>query len=140
MKKVFVDSDIILDLVLDRPPHNDSARKLFNLIGNKEIEGCSTPVIFANIFYVLRKRMPGKEAMDVLRRFRLMMKVLPMDEKTVDGALSSGFHDFEDALQSQAAIGGNIPVFITRNIRDHKKSKLVVCTAEEYLGMWSKNG
>jgi hypothetical protein len=62
------------------------------------------------------------------------MGVLLMDKDIVIQALSSGFKDFEDALQNFAAIkSGEIDVILTRNIKDYKKSNIGVLTPESYL-------
>ena len=62
-----------------------------------------------------------------------MLNVLPVNQDMVDKALHSGFTDFEDALQHQAAVAGGISIFITRNQKDFKKAKMTICSAKEYL-------
>ena len=51
--KVFLDSDVILDLLTEREPHFDSVLDLFILIENKKIQGYTSPVVIANVFYII---------------------------------------------------------------------------------------
>jgi len=78
--------------------------------------------------------------MECLKSLRLVMGVLPVTEKTIDEALLSGFADFEDGLQYFAAKENEIPVIITRNVRDYRERDLVVQTAGEYLDTLAWSG
>ena len=71
---------------------------------------------------------------ELLKKLRLIMKILPVNQKTVDEVLNSNFGDFEDGLQYFSAKEDNIPVIITRNVKDYKEKAVRAQTAEEYLG------
>jgi len=135
MDKLFVDSDIILDLVQKREPHFQHAVELFTLFEENKIKGYVSPLIFSNIFYILRKLESGKFALDVLSRLKSLVTILTIDSKIVEMALSSGFRDFEDAVQYYSAIESNLDYLVTRNKGDYKKSGIIVCTAREYLAL-----
>lgn len=130
---VFVDSDIMLDLILARQPHVDEAKRLFMLVESGKVAACSTPVIFANIFYLLRRRHSGEVVKGILKDIRLLVRILPMDEATVDQALASPFTDFEDALQYHAALASGVQAIVTRNARDYRNAALPVMSAGEFL-------
>jgi predicted nucleic acid-binding protein len=132
-KRVFVDSDVILDHLLDRAPFNRPAESLFRKIYKGEIEGFTSPLIFSNLFYVLRKAVGADTAKAALKKLRLLLKILPMDEKTVDSALDSAMPDFEDALQYHCAAKAGLANIITRNARDYRGNPVSLFTAEEYL-------
>ena len=93
----------------------------------------TTAVILANVFYILQKKIGAEKSKELLKKLRRVLKVLPVTEKNVDDALRSRFSDFEDGLQYFSAKENNIPVLITRNVRDYAERDLVVQTAEEYL-------
>ena len=99
MEKLFIDSDIILDWLAARKPHYAPAAALFFLAERRALEAYVSPLIFANLFYILRKLKSPKEARMILKKLRLLVRVLPIDEKILDQALSSEFTDFEDAIQ-----------------------------------------
>jgi predicted nucleic acid-binding protein len=133
MEKVFIDSDIILDLLLRRDPFALPAAELFELGSTNTVRLHTTAVILANVFYILRKSSGNGKAKTRLYELRSLVHILPVDEKTVDLGLASVFSDFEDSLQYFAAKENEIPVLITRNTKDYKVKDMAVQTAEEYI-------
>lgn len=130
---VFVDTDIILDLLTRREPFYAAAARLFSLVELGELKACASSLTFANLFYILRKELSGPRAVEVLKKLKLLVAILPVDERVVSLALDSGFRDFEDAIQYHAALGGDVTVLLTRNGRDYPNPAIAVCTAEEFL-------
>lgn len=135
MDRVFVDTDIILDLIQEREPFFQDAVKLFSLMEEKNVLGHVSPLIFANLYYILRKNYSKKFAIQVLRRLKAIVRILPINEKTIEFALSSNFKDFEDAIQYYSALDARLKYLITRNKVDYEKSGILICTAKEYLSI-----
>lgn len=133
MKKVFVDSDVILDLLAKREPHFLHAAKLFTLIDQQKVKGYTSPIIFANLHYLLRKNSSNSAALKSLRKLKTLINILSVDERIIEQSLNSEFTDFEDAIQYFAAVNNGISIIITRNKADYKKSKIPIVTAEEFL-------
>jgi predicted nucleic acid-binding protein len=138
MDKIFIDSDIILDLIQEREHYLD-AMNLFSLLEENKIKGYVSPLIFANLFYILRKQESNKFAIGILMKLKALLHVLTINEKIIELALSSGFKDFEDAIQYYTALEENLDYIITRNKEDYKKSVIVICNAKEYLAIRSSN-
>jgi predicted nucleic acid-binding protein len=130
-RRVFVDSDIILDLLLAREPFFGAAARLFQLLQEGRAEGWTSPVVFANLFYILRQNMASPQAIAALRKLRLLLHVAALDEHGVDRALASTFTDFEDALQCYAAAGAELEILVTRNNRHYKGAAFLVLDAAE---------
>jgi predicted nucleic acid-binding protein len=135
MDKVYVDSDIILDLIQKRTPHFESAVELFALVEENRVKGYVSPLIFSNLYYILRKVESRHFARDVLSRLKALLTVLSINEKIIAMALSSDFNDFEDAIQYYTAIENHLDYLITRNKKDYKEAGLIVCTAKEYCAL-----
>jgi predicted nucleic acid-binding protein len=133
IRKVFVDSDVILDVLANREPHNQPARILFSKIDRGEVKGCTSPVVFAHVFYILRKLAGPASAKSMLRKLRMFFQVLPMDGRTVDGALDTGLPDFEDAMQYRCAVDAGVETIITRNSKDFKGIPIRPLSADEFL-------
>ncbi|MBK6912523.1 MAG: PIN domain-containing protein [Ignavibacteriales bacterium] len=136
MKKVFVDSDIILDLLAKREPNYIFAAKLFTLIDQQKIIGFTSPIVFANLHYLLKKNTSNLSALKSLRKLKTLINILPVDERVIEQSLNSDFSDFEDAIQYFTAVNNGINLTLTRNKVDFKKSKIPIATAEEYLKSW----
>lgn len=136
MKKVFVDSDIILDLLAKREPNYIFAAKLFTLIDQQKIIGFTSPIVFANLHYLLKKNTSNLSALKSLRKLKTLINILPVDERVIEQSLNSDFSDFEDAIQYFTAVNNGINLILTRKKVDFKKSKIPIATAEEYLKSW----
>lgn len=134
MDKVLIDTDVILDFFFDREPFAKYAIEIFNLCETNKLQGFTTPVIISNVYYLLRKTAKHMVIVERLKQLIHIIDVIKMDKKVVLNALNSEFKDFEDALQNFSAIEyGTIAVLLTRNIKDFKKSELVILTPETYL-------
>ena len=134
MNNVLIDTDVILDFFFDKKPYSESAARILSLCESKTIKGFITPVICSNTYYLLRQTARHEKVIGKLNQLLTILGVLLMDKDVVMQALSSGFKDFEDALQNSAANkSGNIHVIITRNVRDYSKSDIGVLTPENYL-------
>jgi predicted nucleic acid-binding protein len=134
MEKVFVDSDIILDLLAKRDPHYRSAAILFSQVEKGALQAFISPLILANLFYILRKSTSNAKAKETLKKFKTLIQILPVNDKTIEQALNSEFPDFEDAVQYYTAMKNGIKILITRNKKDYKKAAMTICTVEEFLG------
>jgi predicted nucleic acid-binding protein len=133
MKKVFVDTDIALDLLLERNPHHASAEILFSRAERGELKIFMSSIAFCNISYFISKNFSNADARIILQKFRLLINTLPVDEHIIDIALSSDFHDYEDAIQYHVAVKNKVDVLLTRNLKDFKKSSIPVSTAASFL-------
>lgn len=133
MNKVFVDTDVILDLLAERIPHFHFAALLFTFADINKVRLFTSPTVFCNVFYILRKQLGNEQAKSALRKLRLLVNVIDSSEKTIDYALNSDFSDFEDAIQCYTAQNHEIPIIVTRNIKDYKSANVSVQTPEMFL-------
>ena len=133
MIKLYIDSDIILDLLLKRYDYYNNAAELMTKIDKRKYKGYTTPLVIANIHYIMTKFGGKKKSINNIRKLRKLISILSIDEKIVDEALLSDNTDFEDAIQYITSEKNNIDFIITRNKGDFKNSKLPVLNAEEFL-------
>jgi len=89
--KLFIDTDIILDVLAKREHFSGPAVQLFTLIDEEKVEAFTTPVVFSNLLYILSKFKNRSFAHSSLRKLRLLIKIIQVDEKVVDLALNSKF-------------------------------------------------
>ncbi len=134
-KNIFIDTDIILDLFLERKPYCHSAAELFTKLENRQINGYVSSLIFSNLFYILRKEKSAKEAIIILKKLKCLVSVLSVTDIIIDESLNSNFKDFEDAIQYYTAKNNGIKIIITRNISDYLvyAYDFSVVTAKDYL-------
>jgi predicted nucleic acid-binding protein len=134
-KNVFVDTDIIYDLLANRDPHYQAAAKLFTLADEEKIQISISALSIANIYYLIAKQLTGDQAKQILRKFRLLVHIVPLNEKIIDLALNSEFNDFEDAIKYYCAIENDCDILITRNLKDYKKADITVMTAQDFINL-----
>lgn len=134
MSRLLIDTNIVIDLLAKRHGFYEEAAQLFTRADKKELVLTISALTFANTNYILTKLKSAKEARVILRKFKVLVEILSLDEKVTELALSNDlFTDFEDALQYYSAIESQVDVIITRNKKDFKASKIPVLTAREFL-------
>ena len=133
MEKVFIDTNIIIDLLAEREPFYKDAQDLFTLSDKEEIHLCISSLSFANAYYSIAKHHKEVDAKKYLAKFKVLVTVLALEDKAIELALASEFNDFEDGLQYFTAMDNDADIIITRNKKDFKNAKIPVLTAGEYL-------
>ena len=132
MTRLFLDTNIVVDLLEGREPFCYDAAQLFTMAHDKRVELLVSPMTFSTASFLLRKH--GSEGVrNLLSNLRQLVRVTISDERTVDDSIASQFKDFEDAMQYYTAVKAKADVIITRNGKDFAASKLPVMTAAEYL-------
>ncbi len=133
INRVFIDSDIILDVCFDRKPHVQFSQQILSLAETNVIEGYTSSLIMANCYYILTQQIKELSARATIAKLRAFLTILPFTDKEISESLSSDFKDFEDGIQYFICLNAGIETLITRNIRDYKKRTLTVVTPEQYL-------
>ncbi len=132
MDRVLVDTNIVLDLLGKREKFLPEAQRLFTMSDKNKINLYVSSLTFANTHYILSQKLKINNVRKVLRQLKVLVTVLPMDDKIIELSLDSDFKDFEDAIQYHTAIENDINIIVTRNLKDFKNAKIPVMTAKEY--------
>ena len=133
MEKLFIDTNIAIDLLAERKPFYAYAAQLFTIADSGKISLYISSLCFNDLNYMLSKQHNRSTSRRILIQFKAFVNVLAVDDKIVTLALNSAFSDFEDAIQYYTTLDNNIPVIISRNLKDYKESSIPVMTAEMYL-------
>jgi predicted nucleic acid-binding protein len=133
MDKIFVDTNIVIDLLAKREPFYRAAQELFTLSDKKEVQLQISSLTLANAYYSIVRHYKSVDAKKYLSKFKVLVEILPLEDKAIELALASDFVDFEDGLQYFTAMDYESDIILTRNKKDFKTSKLPLMTAEEYL-------
>lgn len=137
--KLFIDANIILDLILKREPFFDNIAELLTLAENKNYTLCLSSVTFVNVYYIACKFTDKKNVLESLKKLRILFDVLSVSEVEIDKALYSKFNDFEDAVQHYCALKYKCDYIITRDLKDFKNSEIQVMTPIEFLSSLQKS-
>ncbi len=130
---LFLDSDVALDLLMQRADFYKFSAQLFLKIQNRKASGFMSATGFINTHYFLRKYLGKEKSLQTLKEFKTLVSIAGINDQNIDRALYSSFPDFEDAMQHEAALNCKADFILTRNLKHYKKSTLPVYTPEDYL-------
>jgi len=133
MRRLLLDTNIILDIALKREPHFEHSSKIFELIDRKRIIGYITASTVTDIYYISRKEKGNEIAIEFISNLIEIIDVIGVDKSTIVKALKSNLKDFEDAVQVSAAENYEIEIIVTRNKSDFLNSGLEILTPKELI-------
>ncbi len=131
--KLFIDTNVMLDLLGERMPYYDEIAKIATLADQGKVKLVVAALSFPTVFYVLSKFAKSNLIKEKLRKFAVISETSDLTSKIIDKGLASDFSDFEDALQYYCAVEKGCNLLITRNAKDFRHSAIPVMTPREYL-------
>ena len=132
-RHLFIDSDILLDMLLIREPFWGYTQLLLLESENLGIRLSTSVLVIANINYILEKKIGAPAAKSTIKTLVKRINILSFESDIIDLALNGKFNDLEDEIQYLIAKRHECDVIITRNIKDYKQSTIPVLTAEQFL-------
>jgi predicted nucleic acid-binding protein len=136
VKRVLIDSDVILDVALVREPFWPASKLVLGRAETRHFSGFVSSNSVANLYYILRKAGGDLKARSFLRTLLSYLKTAPVGHDNLLQALSSPFGDFEDAVQNEAATSEKCDCIVTRNVDDFQESLLEVLTPAEFVATY----
>ena len=133
--KILFDTNVILDVLLDREPFSSIAAKLFSRVETGEITGYVCATTITTLHYLTRKVVGDELALKEINKLMLLFEIAPVNRAVLDAALKSGFKDFEDAVVHESGVYKETQGVVTRDSAGFKKSKINVYSPEELLLM-----
>lgn len=133
--KVLFDTNVILDVLLDRAPFAEETSFLMAKVEKAELEGFLGATTVTTLFYLLQKVLGKKVAGEKLKTLLSIFEPLPVNRRILEDALTSPFTDFEDAVLYKAAQHAGVEYILTRNVKDFSRSELPIFTSTEFIAM-----
>lgn len=133
MKRVLFDSDVILDVFLQREPYFRTSALAIDRVGQDQVEGYVAGHAVTNLFYLLRRQLGSDRAREILRTLMSKMQVASVTDGVIREALESSFSDFEDAVTHAAAQAMSVEIIVTRNVRDFRLGTIPAVLPEVFL-------
>lgn len=131
--RLFIDTNVMLDLLGEREPFYIASAKIATLADKGKIEMVASALSYATVSYFLTKFEGIDKTKDKLRKFKVISEICELDGKIIEKGLTSNFSDYEDALQYHSALRKECDIIITRNAKDFKLSSIPVMTPDEFL-------
>lgn len=122
MKKVLFDSDVLLDVLLNRHPFIIDSAQALNVVATEKVKGYLSGHAVTNLYYIMRRQLNSNVAHETLSQLLQRIQVASVTDSVIRAALQNSMTDFEDAVTSEAAHATQIDLIVTRNISDFEKS------------------
>jgi len=129
--KILLDTNIVLDVLMDRMPFSDAAVELFSKVEDGAIIGYLCGTTITTVYYLASRTLGAARAQEEIKKLLSLFEVAPVNRLVLESALIIDFSDFEDAVIHEAACHVGADVIVTRNLKDFKKSRISVYTSEE---------
>ena len=131
MKRLLIDINVILDVLLDRAPHADAASEVWGSVEDGRAVGLLSAHAITTIHYLNAREVGPQRARRTTSALLSVFDVAPVDRQVLLSALALGWSDFEDAVTAAAAQRAKCDALVTRNPRDFKGSPVRVLTPDE---------
>ena len=138
--KILLDTNIVLDLLMDRMPFADSAVELFSKVEDGTIIGYLCGNTITTVYYLASKAVGTSKAQEEIGKLLTLFEIAPVNRHVLESALCAGFNDFEDAVIHEAACHVGADALVTRNQKDFQKSRIPVYSSEEMAKIVSSQG
>ncbi|NCD34896.1 MAG: PIN domain-containing protein [Spartobacteria bacterium] len=131
--RVLVDTNVVLDVLLDRRPFVEAASSIFALVEKSIIEGVLCATTITTVDYLLGRALAPNQARDALQSLLNLFEIAPVNRPVLEQALRSEITDFEDAVLEQASRLVAVDAITTRNLKDFRKSTVTILEPSELL-------
>jgi predicted nucleic acid-binding protein len=130
---VFIDTNVLLDVLLAREPFVSDAQRVWTLAERRELQAVISAVSFLNVHYVVRRLASRREADRAMKGLRGVFQIAAIDRETVDQAIESRISDFEDAVQHACAVRVAARCIVTRDERHYGGSAIPILAPRAFL-------
>jgi predicted nucleic acid-binding protein len=137
LKKVLFDSDVLLDVLLNRHPFIVDSAQALNTVATEQIKGYLAGHAVTNLYYIMRRQLNSAITHKKLNQLLQRIEVASVTDNIIRSALQNPMPDFEDAVTSEAAYAAQIDLIVTRNISDFEKSPVFAILPGKLIEMLS---
>ena len=133
MMRVLLDTNVVLDFLLDRPPFAEAAAAIWEALVQKRCEGYVSAITPINLFYIARKLKGVEMARASVAGLLKECQICPLDATTLQIALALPLKDYEDAAQLAGAIANRLDAIVTRDPADFAGAPLPIFSPTDFL-------
>ncbi|MFB8787577.1 MAG: PIN domain-containing protein [Potamolinea sp.] len=131
--KVLLDTNIIVDVAIERQPFVGNSEIVISLVEQGQIEGYISASSFGDLYYIIRRDKGRDLAIEFLRDIVTVCQVATVDAAAINMALITNFRDFEDAIQYTTAVVNQLDAIVTRNPQDFPVATPRIMTPEQLI-------
>jgi predicted nucleic acid-binding protein len=136
MKKVFIDTNILLDVLLARPEFAEDATRIWTDCESEKIKGCISAISLNNLHFIMSRKVGKNRALESVRIVMNIFPVIPLDEKILRLATELPHKDFEDAIQLFSAVQAKADFIVTRDDKHFSSEYAPILTPKQYADLF----
>ena len=133
MKRIFIDTNVLFDVLTNRAPFCKTSSAVWALCEKGQIKGFVSTSSFNNIYYITKRMTNRSVALQNITIVRDVFNMVALDEQVINQSIDSDLPDFEDAIQYFSAVRCDAECIITRNKKDFRQSDIPVLSPQEFL-------
>jgi predicted nucleic acid-binding protein len=133
LKKVILDTNVVLDVLLERRPFVLSAAEIFELAEQSRVVAFLCATTITTVDYLLRQSLSARESRQTLWKLLSLFEIAPVNRTVIEQAMRSRISDFEDAVLDEAGMLAGVEAIVTRNSRDFAGSRLRILDPLQFL-------
>lgn len=134
--KVLLDTNVVLDVLLERRPFVEPATEIFSMVERSEIDGFLCATTITTLDYLLNQTLAGKDARQTIWKLLSLFEIAAVNRAVIERALRNKMADFEDAVLAEAGQSAGVACILTRNPKDFRHSPLTVLDPREFMAQW----
>lgn len=136
--KLLIDTNVVLDVLLQREPFCRTATAVLNLTQRDDVREYVLASAITDIYYIANKQMKDRDAVrDLLKRLLMVVSVAAVSEREIQNALDLAWGDFEDSVQYSVALLNEMDGIVTRNPGDYQKTNMRIWLPEQALELFA---
>jgi len=135
--KILFDTNIILDVLLNREPFVELSTDLVGSVENREIKGYLCATTITTLDYLISKAINRNRAKIEIQKLLTLFRISAVNSTVLARSINSKFKDFEDAVQYFSGECSGVNGLLTRNAKDYRQGALPVYTPDELWGIIS---
>jgi predicted nucleic acid-binding protein len=130
---ILIDLNIILDVLQRREPFFETSARLLTAVETGRVEGYVAAHSITTLFYLVQKGKSAADAKAMITNLLQFLKIIEVNQSTIEQALNLNYRDFEDAVQMMSAVQNKMDCLISRNIKDYQPALLPVMQPADFL-------
>ena len=131
--KIFLDTNVILDVLVKREPFYIDSSKVLTLVNEKIVSGYISAITINNIYYILRKLKDKETAKTFITETMESFEIIPLTKDILSQANKISIDDYEDGIQFFSALDCGCDFLITRNDKDYPSLGIRIMTPTEFI-------
>ena len=136
--KLLIDTNVVLDVLLQREPFCRTAAEVLNLTQRDDVREYVSASAITDIYYIANKQMNDRESVrDLLKRLLMVVSVAAVSEREIQNALNLAWGDFEDSVQYSVALMNEMDGIVTRNPSDYQEANMRIWLPEQALELFA---